>query len=101
MLPRPVVIGHQIVPLRAEPVQGVGCGLVQVPNVRASNDNLPPGECLMSSSRRQNATSTANTITEADRSVGKVSFKAVATIVDHRDALPGDNELTSPPVKVT
>jgi PKD repeat protein len=42
-----------------------------------------------------------NTITEADRSVGKVSFKAVATIVDHRDALPADNELTSPPVKVT
>jgi PKD domain len=42
-----------------------------------------------------------NTITEADRSVGKVSFKAVATIIDHRDALPADNELTSPPVRVT
>jgi hypothetical protein len=41
-----------------------------------------------------------NTITEADQSVGKVSFKAVASIVDHRDALPADNELTSPPVKV-
>jgi hypothetical protein len=40
-------------------------------------------------------------VTAADRSVGKVSFKAVATIVDHRDALPGDNELTSPPVRVT
>jgi uncharacterized protein YfaS (alpha-2-macroglobulin family) len=42
-----------------------------------------------------------NTITEADRSVGKVSFKAVATIIDHRDALPADNELISPPVRVT
>jgi PKD repeat protein len=40
-------------------------------------------------------------VIEADRSVGKVSFKAVATIVDHRDVLPGDNELTSPPVRVT
>jgi PKD domain len=40
-------------------------------------------------------------VTQADRSVGKVSFKAVATIIDHREALPGDNELTSPPVRVT
>jgi len=42
-----------------------------------------------------------NTITQADRTVGKVSFKAVATILDHRDALPGDNDLISPPVKIT
>ena len=41
------------------------------------------------------------TITQADGTVGKVSFKAVATLFDHRDALPGDNELTSPPVKIT
>jgi chitodextrinase len=41
------------------------------------------------------------TVTETDRSIGKVSFKAVATIIDHRDALPGDNELISPPVKIT
>ncbi len=41
------------------------------------------------------------TITQADRTVGKVSFKAVATLLDHRDALPADNELTSPPVKIT
>jgi hypothetical protein len=43
----------------------------------------------------------AYTITPADGAVGKVSFKAVATIIDHRDALPGDNELISPPVKIT
>ena len=42
-----------------------------------------------------------NTITPADRTVGKVSFKAVATIIDHRDGLPGDNDLISPPVKIT
>jgi PKD repeat protein len=43
----------------------------------------------------------AYTATQADRSVGKVSFRAVATIMDHRDALPADNELISAPVKVT
>lgn len=41
------------------------------------------------------------TITAADQSIGKVVFKAVATIIDHRDALPADNELISRPVKVT
>jgi hypothetical protein len=41
------------------------------------------------------------TVTEADRAVGKVSFKAVATISGARDALPGDNELVSPPVRIT
>jgi PKD repeat protein len=41
------------------------------------------------------------TFTQADGTVGKVSFKAVATIIDHRDAFPGDNELISPPVKIT
>jgi PKD repeat protein len=41
------------------------------------------------------------TITPADRTIGKVSFKAVATIIDHHDALPGDNDLISPPVKIT
>jgi PKD repeat protein len=40
------------------------------------------------------------TITQADGTVGKVTFKAVATIVDHRDALPADNELTSTPVRI-
>jgi PKD repeat protein len=41
------------------------------------------------------------TITAADQSIGKVSFKAVATISDHRDAFPADNEFISRPVKVT
>jgi hypothetical protein len=41
------------------------------------------------------------TITQADATIGKISFRAEATIVDHSDALPGDNQLTSPPVKIT
>jgi PKD repeat protein len=41
------------------------------------------------------------TITAADQSVGKVSFKAVATVSEHRDAFPADNDFISPPVKVT
>jgi hypothetical protein len=40
------------------------------------------------------------TITQADGTTGKVSFKAVATMIDHRDALPADNELTSTPVRI-
>jgi hypothetical protein len=42
-----------------------------------------------------------NTITQADRTMEKVSFEAVATLLDHRDAFPGDNDLISPPVKIT
>jgi PKD repeat protein len=41
------------------------------------------------------------TITQADKTAGKVSFKAVASIIDHRDALPADNELISAPLKIT
>jgi hypothetical protein len=41
------------------------------------------------------------TITPADVTIGKATFKAIATIVDHRDALPADNELLSPPVKIS
>ncbi|HYY78584.1 MAG TPA: hypothetical protein VFD04_05280 [Actinomycetes bacterium] len=41
------------------------------------------------------------TVTQTDQSIGKVTFKAAATLLDHRDALPGDNELNSPPVKIT
>jgi PKD repeat protein len=35
-----------------------------------------------------------------DGALGKVTFKAIATIVDHRDALPTDNEAISLPTKV-
>jgi PKD repeat protein len=40
------------------------------------------------------------TFTSDDARIGKVSFKAVATIVGARDVLPADNEATSAPVKV-
>ena len=42
------------------------------------------------------------TFTTSDASVGKVTFRAVASIVNARDALPADNEaISSPPTKVT
>jgi PKD repeat protein len=41
------------------------------------------------------------TFTSDDAAVGKVTFKAVATIVDARDALQSDNESVAPPTKVT
>jgi PKD repeat protein len=41
------------------------------------------------------------TVTPADGTIGKITFQANATIVDHRDALPADNQLLSPPVKIS
>ena len=42
------------------------------------------------------------TFTMDDASIMKVTFKAIATIVDARDALPADNEAISyPPTKIT
>jgi hypothetical protein len=40
------------------------------------------------------------TITPADLTVGKVTFKAVAHVVGARDALPGDNEAIAPATKI-
>lgn len=40
------------------------------------------------------------TFTNDDATIGKVNFKAVATIVSARDALPTDNESVSRPTKV-
>jgi PKD repeat protein len=41
------------------------------------------------------------TFTPEDASIGKVTFMAVAHIVDSRDALPADNEAIAPPTKVS
>jgi hypothetical protein len=42
------------------------------------------------------------TFSSADASIGKVTFKAVASIVNARDVFPADNEaISSPPTKVT
>lgn len=43
----------------------------------------------------------SHTFTAADAQIGKVTFKAIATIVDGRDALPADNEFISLPVIVS
>jgi len=40
------------------------------------------------------------TFTKDDATIGKVTFKAVATIVNARDALPADNEAIALPTKV-
>ncbi len=41
------------------------------------------------------------TFTRDDASIGKVTFKAVATITSARDALPADNETIASPTKVS
>jgi PKD repeat protein len=41
------------------------------------------------------------TVTSDDKALGKMTFRAYATIVNHRDALPGDNELLSTPVAIS
>jgi PKD repeat protein len=41
------------------------------------------------------------TFTADDGNTGKVTFKAIATIVAARDALPADNEAIAPPTKVS
>jgi PKD repeat protein len=53
------------------------------------------------SSNRTTSFDFSYTFTSDDASVGKVTFKAVASIVGARDALPGDNELVADPTKVT
>jgi hypothetical protein len=41
------------------------------------------------------------TFTSADATLGKVTFKAVANVVDGRDAWPADNEAVASPTKVS
>lgn len=41
------------------------------------------------------------TFSATDASIGKVTFKAVASVVGARDALPADNEAIAPPTKVS
>lgn len=41
------------------------------------------------------------TFTAADATLGKISFRAIATILGARDALPGDNDVTSLPTRVS
>jgi hypothetical protein len=41
------------------------------------------------------------TFTSTDASLGKVTFKAVASLIGARDALPADNEAVALPTKVS
>lgn len=53
------------------------------------------------SGNRTTDVSFSYTFTSDDASVGKVTFKAVATLLGARDALPADNEAISSPTKVS
>jgi hypothetical protein len=50
---------------------------------------------------RPTSLSFSYTFTRNDASIGKVTFKAIATIVDARDGFPADNEVVAPLTKVT
>jgi len=60
-------------------------------------------QLVPASSSKKTVTFSFNyTFTSSDASIGKLTFKAVATIVDARDSYPSDNEaISSPPTKVT
>jgi hypothetical protein len=51
--------------------------------------------------KRPTSFSFSYTFTPNDASIGKVTFKAVATIVDARDGFPSDNEVVAPSTKVS
>jgi len=55
----------------------------------------------VSSGRRTTDVVLSYTFTAADAALGKITFLAVASIQNFRDALPIDNELIAPPTKVT
>jgi PKD repeat protein len=40
------------------------------------------------------------TVTSDDKAIGKITFRAYAVLIGHRDALPADNELLSTPVRI-
>jgi hypothetical protein len=50
--------------------------------------------------RTRSTSSSNDTITPADLTPGKVTFKAVAHVVGARDALLGDNEAIAPATKI-
>jgi hypothetical protein len=52
-------------------------------------------------SNRTTAFAFSYTFTKDDAVMGKVTFRATASIMDARDALPADNEAIAPPTKVT
>ena len=70
--------------------------------------SVPGGFQLVATSRqtlptRNRVTSVllSYTFTSADATIGKVTFKAVASLLGARDALPADNEAIAFPTKVT
>lgn len=65
-------------------------------SVGVTTQNIP-----VRGGNRTTAVSFNYTFIKADADMGKVTFKAVISIIDARDALPADNEaISSPPTKV-
>jgi PKD repeat protein len=65
-------------------------------SITSTEQNIP-----VRSGNRTTAVGLSYTFTDADAAVGKVTFKAVVSIVNARDALPADNEAIASPTKVS
>ena len=65
-------------------------------SIASTEQNIP-----VRSGNRTTAVNLSYTFTDADASVGKVTFRAVVYIVNARDALPADNEAITAPTKVS
>jgi PKD repeat protein len=65
-------------------------------SIASTEQNIP-----VRSGNRTTAVNLSYTFTDADASVGKVTFRAVVYIVNARDALPADNEAVASPTKVS
>ena len=61
-----------------------------------TDQNIP-----VRSGGRTTSVSLGYTFTDDGATMGKVTFKATAWIMDHRDVLPADNEAISSPPKVS
>lgn len=68
---------------------------IQTPFVGTLNQQVP-----VRPSNRTISFKFSYTFTKDDATMGKVTFRAVATIMDARDALPADNEAIASPTKV-
>ena len=91
---------------------GSACEVVSIPRPSrvelyrsraGGSDELVATETLAVPVARGGRTAAASftyNFTSDDASVGKVTFRAVAILVDARDALPADNQAIAPPAEV-
>ena len=67
----------------------VATGWVRPPGTLSQHVSIRPGN-------RTTMFAFSNTFTSEDAVLGEITFKAVATILNARDALPVDNEVIAP-----